>query len=129
MNFSELLILMVIALILFGPEDLPDIARAVGRIVYEVKKIAGEMTQEFQNVVEAPSNVLKKTLDETVNRTVPNNVTKEDTVVSSDSIVESTESADSPSAKVEEEEVLLTYEEEDPLADLPKEVVSYEKKG
>ena len=127
MSFSELLILMVIALILFGPEDLPDVARAVGRVVYEVKKIVGEMTREFQNTIDTPSNVLKKTFDETVNRSVPKNKSDDESVNPSDSPVKSGE--ESPSAKEEDEEVLLTYEEEDPLADLPQEVVSYEKKG
>lgn len=71
MSFNELIILMVIALVLFGPEDLPDVARAIGKVVFEVKKIAGDMTKEFQDAVNTPSNVLKKTLDDTLKTTTP----------------------------------------------------------
>lgn len=127
MSFSELIILMVIALILFGPEDLPDVARTVGRIVFEVKKIAGDMTREFQNAVDTPSNVLEKAFDQTVNKTSPkaeNKVEKED---SSDFPEKSV--LETPASKVDDQEELLTYEEEDPLAELPQEMVSYEKKG
>lgn len=122
MSFSELLILMVIALILFGPEDLPDVARTVGRIVFEVKKIVNDMTREFQNAVDTPSNVLEKAFDQTVNKPSAKAESKEQEVNSSDA---KENVIDTPSTQDDE---LLSYEEEDPLAELPQEMVSYEKK-
>lgn len=125
MSFSELVVLMVIALILFGPEDLPDVARAVGRVVFEVKKIAGDMTREFQDVVKTPSNVLEKAFEDTVKRPSPVKESKEESANSPDSPEKST--VDAPFSKEADQEELLTYDE-DPLAELPEEMVSYEKK-
>lgn len=132
MSFSELIVLMAIALILFGPEDLPDVARAVGRVVHEVKKIASDMTREFQDVAKAPSNILEKAFEDTVKKPSPTNVSKEESANSSDSPEKSTGDASSSNEAADQEEIIteeiLTYEE-DPLAELPEEMVSYEKKG
>lgn len=134
MSFNELIILMVIALVLFGPEDLPDVARAIGKVVFEVKKIAGDMTKEFQEAVNTPSTVLKKTLDDTLKTPTPKKssqeVKKETTTASSTDVTATPEGSGSATDKdvaaVNDEEELLTYDE-DPLADLPQDMVSYEK--
>lgn len=134
MSFNELIILMVIALVLFGPEDLPDVARAIGKVVFEVKKIAGDMTKEFQEAVNTPSNVLKKTLDDTLKTPTPKKssqeVKKETTTAPSTVATATPEASNSATDEnvttLNEEEVLLTYDE-DPLAELPQDMVSYEK--
>lgn len=133
MSFNELIILMVIALVLFGPEDLPDVARAIGKVVFEVKKIAGDMTKEFQEAVNTPSNVLKKTLDDTLNPTpkksspeTKKETTKESTTVAATpSNPEDSPKGEQPISNNDDKE-LLTYDE-DPLAELPQDMVSYEK--
>ncbi|NLI78192.1 MAG: twin-arginine translocase TatA/TatE family subunit [Candidatus Riflebacteria bacterium] len=38
LNFSELLVILVIILILFGPGKLPEIGKAIGRGIREFKK-------------------------------------------------------------------------------------------
>jgi TatA/E family protein of Tat protein translocase len=43
----ELLVILVLVLLLFGPDKLPDLARQVGRAVREVRKI----TDEFKNQI------------------------------------------------------------------------------
>lgn len=134
MSFNELIILMVIALVLFGPEDLPDVARAIGKVVFEVKKIAGDMTKEFQDAVNTPSNVLKKTLDDTLKTPAPKKSTQEVTKTAaaapSTAAAVAPEAADTPkdenATPNQDDEELLTYDE-DPLAELPQDMVSYEK--
>lgn len=37
-GFSELLVILVLALIIFGPNKLPDLAKTLGRTVKEFKK-------------------------------------------------------------------------------------------
>lgn len=125
MSFSELVILMVIALILFGPEDLPDVARAVGRVVFEIKKMTGEITKEFQDAVNTPSTVLQKAFDDSVSKSTPKEEKTEEKTPNENSVEKTNETL----SNEKEQEELLTYEEEDPLVNLPQEMVSYEEKG
>lgn len=52
-GFSELLILGIIALIFLGPQQLPEVARTLGRLLNEWKRATGDFqnqfTQNFQN--------------------------------------------------------------------------------
>ncbi len=43
----EILVVAVLALIVFGPERLPDIARKLGRTLNELRRMAGEVQTEF----------------------------------------------------------------------------------
>ncbi|KGK91740.1 TatA [Desulfosporosinus sp. HMP52] len=117
MGLSEILLILVVVLILFGPEDLPVIARSFGKLVFEIRKATNELTKEFQSTIETPANVINKAFEQT---TSPR-VVEKDTVSTSD---------ESEDLKPEEE--LLTYEDEipkNPLAELPSDMVSYEEKG
>ncbi len=57
MGFGELIFIMLFALILFGPEDLPRVARAVGKTVYELRNATGVVTKEFEKYVQTAENV------------------------------------------------------------------------
>src|SRR4051812_39843820 len=46
-GFSELLILGLIALIFLGPQQLPEVARSIGRLVNEWRR----GTSDFQNTI------------------------------------------------------------------------------
>jgi Tat protein translocase TatB subunit len=43
----EILIVAVIALIVFGPQKLPEIARTAGRFLNQLKSMANEVRSEF----------------------------------------------------------------------------------
>jgi Tat protein translocase TatB subunit len=45
----EILIVTAIALIVFGPDKLPGIARSVGRAATELRRMASEVTDEFKS--------------------------------------------------------------------------------
>jgi TatA/E family protein of Tat protein translocase len=45
----EIAVVAVLALIVFGPQKLPEIARTVGRALNELKKQANELKAEFQD--------------------------------------------------------------------------------
>jgi sec-independent protein translocase protein TatB len=51
------LILMVMALVVFGPRRLPEIGRQIGRLMYEARKLSNEfkfqMEEEFRKAEEA----------------------------------------------------------------------------
>jgi DNA-directed RNA polymerase subunit RPC12/RpoP len=50
-SFEELILLLVLALILFGPERLPEIAEKIGRWVAKLRQAGSEMSQQYQQVL------------------------------------------------------------------------------
>lgn len=45
-GMQELIIILILALIIFGPGKLPDVGRAVGKSISEFKKASKEITEE-----------------------------------------------------------------------------------
>ena len=45
----EILVVAVIALIVFGPDKLPDMARSLGRAASELRRMATEVRDEFSS--------------------------------------------------------------------------------
>jgi sec-independent protein translocase protein TatB len=50
-GFSELLILGVIALIFIGPQQLPEVARTIGRLLNEWKRATGDLQNQFTSTL------------------------------------------------------------------------------
>jgi sec-independent protein translocase protein TatB len=48
LDWSEILVLVVLAVIIFGPERLPELARKAGRIVRYLRAIANDATGRLQ---------------------------------------------------------------------------------
>ena len=48
---AEILVILVIALLVFGPTKMPDIARQVGRGVREFRRVQQHLTGELRDVV------------------------------------------------------------------------------
>jgi sec-independent protein translocase protein TatB len=48
----ELLVVAVVALIVFGPQRLPEIARTVGRWLSEMRRMASDVRAEFESGLE-----------------------------------------------------------------------------
>lgn len=74
MGFGEIILLMAFALILFGPEELPRVARTVGKTVYELRHATGAVTKELEKYVQTagnvqPGNANQRQID--LDRTVP----------------------------------------------------------
>lgn len=51
MGLNELVLLGVFGLILFGPEELPKVARSIGRVAYEIKKVLSDVQNEALKTV------------------------------------------------------------------------------
>ena len=128
MGLGEIILILAIALILFGPEELPDIARKIGKVVFEIRKATSEVTKEFQSSMDTPSNVLNKAFEPRTPSRVSNRETHPP------------QSGSQEDSKTDVD--LLTYDDEipateefsktkvdDPLAELPLDMVSYEEKG
>ncbi len=48
LNFSKLLVLAVIAIVVFGPDQLPKIAGQVGRTLRELRRLADSATADLR---------------------------------------------------------------------------------
>ena len=60
---SELIIILLLALVVLGPEKLPDAMRKAGRAYSELKKMASGFQQEFNSVMEEPMREARETAD------------------------------------------------------------------
>lgn len=61
-GFQEILLILLLALIIFGPKKLPDLAKSLGRGVAEFKKAAEEMKKGLEDSVKEED--IKKEIDE-----------------------------------------------------------------
>lgn len=48
----ELVVIAALALIVFGPDKLPEIAQQVGRAIREIRRMSSEVTDEIQKSIE-----------------------------------------------------------------------------
>lgn len=55
LGFSELLIILVLALVVFGPKRLPDIGKSIGKGLREFRKASAEMRAELDIADEPPT--------------------------------------------------------------------------
>jgi Tat protein translocase TatB subunit len=61
-GFQEILLILLLALIFFGPKKLPDLAKSLGRGVAEFKKAADEVKKGLEDAVEEEE--IKKEIEE-----------------------------------------------------------------
>lgn len=48
---GELLVIMVLVLLLFGPDKLPDLARQAGKIMRKVNRMRSEVTHQINTAL------------------------------------------------------------------------------
>ncbi len=46
-GLPEILLILVVALIVFGPGKIPELGRSIGGFVRDIRKTANELTQDF----------------------------------------------------------------------------------
>ena len=59
-----LILILVLALIIFGPKKLPEIGRAVGQTLSEFKKSAKELTSDAVDEIEEAKKEVKEQKEE-----------------------------------------------------------------
>lgn len=60
---KEFIFLVLIALVVLGPEKLPDAFRRAGRVYSEFRRMADGFQQEFRQVLDAPKSEFDATVD------------------------------------------------------------------
>jgi len=66
---GEILVILLIVFIVFGPGKIPEIARSIGRMVNEVKKASGDISREFRKETDILGKALKNTGEEITKHT------------------------------------------------------------
>ena len=56
---GELIIIAVLALVVLGPERLPDAMRRLGRALGQLRRMGNEVTEEFRSAVADPMDDLR----------------------------------------------------------------------
>jgi sec-independent protein translocase protein TatB len=60
---SEVIVLLLLALIVLGPERLPDAIRSFGRVYGQVRRMGEGFQQEMRTVLEEPMRELRDTAE------------------------------------------------------------------
>ncbi len=63
-GMSELLVILVIALIFIGPKHLPEIAKGLGRAINEFRRATDDIKKEVQKVEDLGQKTLSDALKE-----------------------------------------------------------------
>ena len=58
---SELIIILLLALVVLGPEKLPEAMRRLGRFYADLKKMSAGFQEEFRAAVDEPTRELRET--------------------------------------------------------------------
>jgi len=56
---GELLLILLLALIIFGPRRLPEIAKAVGKSIREFRQVSQELTTQVRDELQAAPDALQ----------------------------------------------------------------------
>lgn len=61
---GELLVIMLVVFLVFGPDKMPDIARKIGKAINQMKKASNDLTREFRQETSGIMNEIQKTQTE-----------------------------------------------------------------
>lgn len=52
-GFPELILILIIALLIFGPKKLPEIGKSIGRAIAELKRTSNELKETIEDEIRA----------------------------------------------------------------------------
>jgi sec-independent protein translocase protein TatB len=78
LSFFELIAIFGVALLVFGPDKLPEIAKTLGKLSAELRKTSDNVRREFYNSMYPPATEIKTSprelTTEKINKEDPNNL-------------------------------------------------------
>lgn len=64
LGFSEMILIAVIALLVIGPKQLPEVARALGRMINEFKRATGDLSKSMINTEKSMGDMMNQTQEQ-----------------------------------------------------------------
>lgn len=58
-SWAEALIVVIIAIIVIGPKELPTVVRNIAKTIRKIKSIAAEFTSTIENEISTPKEYIK----------------------------------------------------------------------
>ncbi len=52
-GFPELILILIIALLIFGPKKLPEIGKSIGKAISELKRASNELKETIEDEIRA----------------------------------------------------------------------------
>ena len=86
-GLPEVTVILVLALLIFGPKKLPELGKQLGKTLKSLKKASNEFQNEIEQVMNepekkdtpnSPENNLTKGVDQTAKETEENDLSKTD---------------------------------------------------
>lgn len=62
-NFAEIAVIFLVALLLFGPEQLPQFARQLGKLTGDLRKLSNTVRKEWYNAVYPPASEIRRDIE------------------------------------------------------------------
>jgi Sec-independent protein translocase protein TatA len=59
-NLSEILVIALVTLLLFGPDNLPQLARQLGKLAADWRKVSNSVRREWYNTIYPPAEEVKR---------------------------------------------------------------------
>ncbi|GAG78097.1 unnamed protein product [marine sediment metagenome] len=67
-GFPELLVILTIALLIFGPKKLPEVGRSIGKALREFRRTSDEIKDKIEEEIQAEEfRDIKKDINDTIN--------------------------------------------------------------
>jgi len=63
-GFQEIVIILILALVVFGPKRLPEIGKSLGQGLREFKKMSNELTSSLNSIGDEPEEPRRKYQEE-----------------------------------------------------------------
>lgn len=62
-SFPELIVVFLVALLIFGPDKLPELARTIGKLSGQFRRQSDSLRREFYNTVYKPADDFRSTIN------------------------------------------------------------------
>lgn len=60
LGFGEILIILILALVIFGPRRLPEMGRTIGKSLRELRRATSDLRTELESDIEPPAETAEQ---------------------------------------------------------------------